>query len=345
MTGLNQPAKDFLDLYERRYEEYQTAAILARNIIQEIGKNVGPLVHVITARAKTLDSMRDKLRRKNYTRPDLELTDVIGVRIITCYRDDVDPVVTLLRKSLEIRIKGTEDKRVRLALREFGYRSVHLMARLKRNKDRTIQHKILRGRWFEIQVRSILEHAWAEIEHEVVYKSGIKYPPEITRQFASLAGTLELLDNEFLALRDQRDGLIDSYYENYAKNRDQWKSFDVARLQGFLEAVRPKGLSWRKAAKDGVPFNPGLDASCVDALKAARLLTPRTLRKLFKSPRFRNALSSFAASQGIAPASVSHLAVIVLAIVVKDARMVGRYFPEIVFDPAIERLVGERSNL
>jgi hypothetical protein len=57
--------------------------------------------------------------------------------------------------------------------------------------------EFLRKRWFEIQVRSLLEHAWAEIEHEIVYKSGITQPDAVRRRFAALAGSLELFDSEF----------------------------------------------------------------------------------------------------------------------------------------------------
>lgn len=177
-----------------------------------------------------------------------------------------------------------------------------------------------------------------------MYKSGIAHPEAILRTFVSLAGTLELLDNEFLALRNERDRLIERYRETYRRNEDQRKTFDVARLQGFLEASRPKGLSWRQAAADGEPFDVGLDVSCSEALKSVGLSTPASLRNVFKSRRFHDAISSFAALQGIAPESVSHLAVIVLAVVVKKAKMVQRHFPEIVFDSAIKQMIQRRST-
>ncbi len=342
MVGLNRPALRFLDSYERQYQEAEEAAKLIREIVTEIVRHTSALVHVVTARAKTLESVRGKLRRKDYPDPDRQMTDLIGVRVITYYRDDVDRVVTRLQESLEVNSQESVDKRVQLGLRDFGYRSVHLIARLNPNQVRTPSYQILRDRWFEIQVRSILEHVWAEIEHEIVFKSGITYPEEIDRRFASLAGTLELLDNEFLALRDQRNALIDRYRLIYEQKKDKRKFFDVARLLGFLEASRPMGLSWRKAANDGAAFDAGLDISCVGALKAVGLGTPMSLRNVLKSSRFRYAVTTFAASQGIAPANVSHLAVVVLAVVVKDARMVQRHFSEIVFDSAIKQMVERR---
>jgi hypothetical protein len=119
-------------------------------------------------------------------------------------------------------------KRVELGLHDFGYRSVHLIAKLKQGQVLSGQYQPLRDNWFEIQIRSILEHAWAEIEHEVVYKSGVDFPDEVKRRFARLAGSLELLDNEFLALREARESLIERYCAIYAQKGEQRRPAIVA---------------------------------------------------------------------------------------------------------------------
>jgi Region found in RelA / SpoT proteins len=228
-----------------------------------------------------------------------------------------------------------------LSLREFGYRSVHLIARLKPDQMRITGDDFLREHWFEIQVRSVLEHAWAEIEHEVVYKSGIRQPDTVLRRFAALAGSLEVFDREFLALREERKSLIARYSDIYRQNKDQRKSFDVARLLAFLEATRT-GLSWRQAEEEGRPFAAHLENSCVDALRAAGIGTPASLRRVLHSPRFRYALRSFAASEGIAPSDVSHLATVVLAVVVKNVNIVRHHFPNLIYDPSLASFVERR---
>jgi hypothetical protein len=256
--------------------------------------------------------------------------------VTTFYKDAVDQIVPKLRQAFEVNERKSTDKRLVLGLRDFGYRSVHLIVRFRPSQILTPDHEFLRAHWFEIQVRSILEHAWAEIEHEIVYKSGIKQPTNITRRFASLAGTLELLDGEFLALRKENDSLIAHYRDIYSDTKDQRKPFDVARLLGFLEATRP-GKSWRQATIDGRPFAAGLDVSCVEALRAVGLGTATSLAAMFRSRRYRYVLRSFAANQGLGTDSVSHLAAVVLAIVIKDSRVVQHHFPEIINDPAIEQ--------
>jgi ppGpp synthetase/RelA/SpoT-type nucleotidyltranferase len=307
MSGLNRAAQNFIRAYEEQYSVAQAAAKLACETVERALRDTGAFVHVVSGRAKKPGSLRAKLRKKRYKEPQKRLTDLIGVRVITYYRDAVDPVVARLRREFEINEKESVDKRQDLRLHDFGYSSVHLIARLKEGQVLTSDHAPLRKYWFEIQVRSILEHAWAEIEHEVVYKSGIAYPDVVKRRFASLAGTLELLDRQFLELRAERGQLIDMYCKRYTHKEDDRKGFDVARLLGFLAAYRTEGQGWQSAANEGVPLGAGLEISCLDALKAAGLGTAASLRVLFRSSKFRYAISSFASSEGIAPAQVSEL--------------------------------------
>jgi GTP pyrophosphokinase len=87
-------------------------------------------LHLVSARAKEPLSLLQKIRRKEYDDPATEFTDRLGVRVITYYAEDVDPVVETLKNALRIDDPWSDDKRVALALREFGYRSVHLLAQI-----------------------------------------------------------------------------------------------------------------------------------------------------------------------------------------------------------------------
>jgi ppGpp synthetase/RelA/SpoT-type nucleotidyltranferase len=343
MAGLSRNAQKFLRVYADDRKQFEAAAELARRIVERIARETGSLVHVVSGRAKTSESLRGKFRRKRYRNPSREITDLIGVRVITYYGDEVDGIATRLREQLQINAAESVDKRLGLGLQQFGYRSVHLIVRLKRGSALNENEKFLQSHWFEIQIRSILEHAWAEIEHEVVYKSGIVQPKAILRRFASLAGTIELLDSEFLSLREERNGLIDAYCDHYKQKKYDRNIFDVARLLGFLEASR-LGRSWRQAQKEGMPFRTGLEVSCVQALRAAGLGTPASLYKLFRSHRFRYLLHTFASLQGIGVEEVSHLAAVVIAIAVKDVRIVKHHFPEIMYDPVITQIVEKRAR-
>jgi hypothetical protein len=252
--------------------------------------------------------------------------------------------VERLRREFEIDPGNSVDKRQLLDLREFGYRSVHLIARLKPPRTNMPEYESIRRVWFEIQVRSILEHAWAEIEHEIVYKSGIEYPLSVQRQFAALAGALEILDGEFLSLRTARINLIDQYRQRYAHMRDGQEQFDAARLLGFLEARWPHGLSWRSAASSGHGFPIHIEASCVDALRAVGLKSASQLRSLMAQASYRSALRNFAALMGIGPKEISHLALIVIAVALRNEGVLRTYFPEMLRDASIEQLLASRTS-
>lgn len=342
MPRLTKRSQQFLDQYVRSFAELRSATDLAEEAIRSVFNDSRFDFYLITARTKQPDSLRRKLRERRYSKPDDQLTDGIGIRIITYYRNDVDRVVELLRAQFEIDEKNSEDKRLSLGLRSFGYRSVHLIARLKAPRTKLSEYRGLIGKWFEIQIRSILEHSWAEIEHEVVYKAGIKYPEETLRRFAAIAGTLEVLEGAFAELASERAKLVDAYRNVYGTTGQDDKEFDVARLLGFLEAVRPQGKSWRDAANSGQPFPARIETSCISALKLAGLTTAASLRSLMATERFKSAVKSFAAASGLAPAQVSHLALVTIAIAIREPALLKKDFPEISSDPAIDRLLPRR---
>ncbi|MEM6659010.1 MAG: hypothetical protein AAF625_13055 [Pseudomonadota bacterium] len=342
MNDFSASVQQYLTDYEENFSTFKDKARLAGALVTKLTNSRSAMLHTVTSRAKSPESLRSKIRAKRYRRPGSQVTDLIGVRVITFYYDDVNSIVKLLKKKLEIDEQGSIDKRAQLGLREFGYRSVQMIVRLKQDHQEGSEYEALTGQWFEIQIRSILEHAWAEIEHEIVYKSKVEYPKEIVRRFASLAGTLEILDDEFIALKHKKNDLIGGYRDFYSKNREDKAPFDTARLLGFLEAARPKGRSWRRAEHDGKPFHPGLDVACIDALRAVGLDSPKKLNGVLRSRKFRYGAATFAADRGIETKRISHPACIVIALIVTDASTIQQYFPEVVLDDTVANMIKSR---
>ena len=127
------------------------------------------------------------------------ITDLLGLRIICPFLEDLDIIERLLTEHFQI--VEMERKGGQNSFREFGYDSVHLLIKLK---DGTLEEPIPHtGDVCEIQLRTILQDAWAEVEHELVYKSDIVLPNEsIKRKLASLNATLTLSDLIFQEIRD-----------------------------------------------------------------------------------------------------------------------------------------------
>jgi len=292
-------------------------------------------IHLITARPKSLESAFWKVLRKSYENPSEQLTDKIGVRVIVYYENDVNRIVEKLAEEFEIDRERSTDKRAALGLRSFGYRSVHLIVRLRGFRAASSDYAALRGLWFEIQVRSVLEHAWAEIEHEIVYKSGVEYPDDILRRFAAIAGTLELIEKEFLELRKEKHNLVEKHRQRYEGKMDAGEELDTARLLGLLESKWPKNLSWRRAEEIGKPFPPKLEERCVIALSKAGITNAGKLLRVFRARSFLRVLRAFASAEVLSQSNVSHLAIVLLAIGFRDRKIFHTYFPNMADNPSI----------
>ena len=158
-------------------------------------------VHQITCRTKDLKKLEGKLSRKKDKYSTLsEITDLSGIRIITYFEDEVDIIANLIEKEFEIDLENSIDKRV-LETDKFGYRSLHYVVSLGKSRNKISEYKIFKYIKAEIQVRSILQHAWAEIEHDIGYKNSTGIPDIAKRNFSRVAALLETADLEFTRLR------------------------------------------------------------------------------------------------------------------------------------------------
>src|SRR3954452_23396265 len=151
----------------------------------------------ITGRTKTVASFAAKAIRSIdgeplYADPLTEITDVVGVRVITYLQSDVAAVAQLFADQLTIiddRDLGQETARDG----RFGYASRHLL----------LSSGAVRERPASVQVRTVFQHAWAEFEHDIRYKGTVpaEHAPDLDRRFTLAAGLLELADREFSAIR------------------------------------------------------------------------------------------------------------------------------------------------
>ena len=159
---------------------------LLSNALRDQGVYVTAMEH----RVKTEKSLAGKLELKGAKYKSIEdVTDLVGIRIITFYTDEVDKVAAIAKHIFDIDWEESVDKR-KHQLTSFGYNSLHYICRLKTGGPR-----------FELQMRTALQHVWSTIEHDIGYKTDVKILPEYRRQFSRLAGMLELIDDEFSRLR------------------------------------------------------------------------------------------------------------------------------------------------
>jgi putative GTP pyrophosphokinase len=164
-------------------------------------------VHEITSREKDPDSFEHKAAKRRIDNPDepkyadplTQITDKAAVRIITYLLSTVESVCEVIEREFIIR------ERPELSQRDperLGYASVHYLIAYRANRSRLTDFRKYKGLVAEIQVRTILQHAWAEIEHDIQYKAAVEQPSKVRRGFAALAGAIELADQQFQLLAD-----------------------------------------------------------------------------------------------------------------------------------------------
>ncbi len=337
-------ARDFLAWYEDSLPGFREAARQLANYLQSLLSAENLSLHGVSARAKGPESVSAKLLRKQYAAPRSQLTDRIAARVIVYHASDVDRVASLLRSRLQVRERGSVDKRHALGLREFGYRSYHLIARLLPKDSARPEYRVLRNQVFEIQIRSLLEHVWAEIEHGVVYKSGANFPPELKRRFAALAGVLELLEHEFQQLIHARHGLIDTALQDLRAGPKAQQSLDVPYALALLELRRANGRSFRRAIAEGEPFPPGIEQRFVLAFALAGIRTVGALDRALASPANARLRRHYAAAEGVPEEELSHLAVLAVVLANRRRALLDVYFPEFRADASLSDALADRKR-
>jgi putative GTP pyrophosphokinase len=224
-----------LTQYDERLAAYVSFCDKLSSLIADLLHENGIHVHSITSRVKDRDSFSKKLARdgKNYTELG-EITDVVGLRIITHLADEVDKVAGLIEREFVLDRANSVDKRTALDPDRFGYLSFHHIVSLSPERLRLTEYKRFPGLKAEIQTRSILQHAWAEIEHDLGYKSKLAVPREIRRRFFRLAGLLELGDQEFIGIRHD----LEKYEATIAakiEKTPQTVELDAASLRSYIQ--------------------------------------------------------------------------------------------------------------
>lgn len=196
-------SEQLLREYDQQHDRLKA---FERKLVALVEELVGDhRIHSINSRLKRRDSFERKLTARadrRYTRLD-EVTDLVGIRIITFYDEDVDKVAGIIQDEFMIDDDNSIDKRLLLDPDRFGYLSLHHVVSLKPDRCRLPEYRPFDGLKAEVQTRSLLQHGWAEIEHGLGYKSSSQLPRRHRRSFSQLAGLLELVDQEFTRLRNE----------------------------------------------------------------------------------------------------------------------------------------------
>ncbi|QUX92073.1 hypothetical protein CYL31_11915 [Marinomonas sp. A3A] len=194
--------KSILSDYEAQKKKFDRFEECLVQLVRRIVESSNVIPHDITSRRKGRESFLKKLKKPGKVYTELsDITDIVGVRITTYFESDVDEIKNLIEKEFEVDEERSIDKKRLYDPDRFGYMSLHYIIGLKKDRLQHVEYSSFDGMKAEIQIRSILQHTWAEIEHDLGYKSKYVIPIYLKRRFSQLSSLLELADREFLQIK------------------------------------------------------------------------------------------------------------------------------------------------
>ena len=196
--------QDLLAQYRQLLPVYEKMAEVIPEKLKEFFAEAGIVVAAVEHRVKTESSLLGKIQLKGNKYHSIhDITDLVGIRVVTFYNDDVDKVASVLERLFEIDWENSIDKRKAHEIDSFGYLSLHYICRIPESAYINPEHPELNRIRFEVQMRTVLQHAWANMNHDTGYKSGVEIPKVYMRNLSRLAGMLELVDDEFSRIRHE----------------------------------------------------------------------------------------------------------------------------------------------
>lgn len=189
--------QEFLKQYNKQYDFYLEIARIGDKKIESEVTSRG-IKAIVSYRAKRPDRLKDKLSQRQEVKKyknvqDIfeDIVDLAGVRVALYFPSDRELIDEIVKDLFEIKKKKDfpeSSHKPKHTKRFSGYWATHYRVTLKKTDK---EHDRFQGTQFEIQVASVLMHAWAEVEHDLVYKP--------------LSGGLS---EEELSILDQINGLV-----------------------------------------------------------------------------------------------------------------------------------------
>lgn len=231
--NLNKYGLDFrctmmLEEYREMLPVLRKLSSVVTDLLHKCLDEANILVTAVESRVKGESSLAGKLELKGYKYKSItDVTDLVGARVITFYSDEVDKIAAMAEKLFDVDWTESVDKRKLLGKESFGYMSLHYICTVPKSVFFDSQMPQLNAIRFELQMRTTLQHVWANMNHDTGYKSGVEIPSEYGRRLVRLAGLLELADDESSRLRRE----INDYRRKVEKLVKDG-SFDEVDLNG-----------------------------------------------------------------------------------------------------------------
>ena len=177
------------EVFDEKSQKFKSVQrTLEENIYLLVNKEVN--IIKIESRVKEYSSFFTKLKYGNYSIEDIN--DLFGLRIVCYYLSDIEKIISVVKNNFNVIIEKNNMQETQ----RFGYRSHHLIVKIKEEWCNLPKYKEIKNMNFEIQIRTVIMHSWAAISHNLFYKKE-RSSEELNRQLASLSAILENADKQF----------------------------------------------------------------------------------------------------------------------------------------------------
>lgn len=234
-------SRSFIEWHAQSYPTLRAAEKTYRNLLNLLLSDIDALPQPkIISRLKDRDECITKFQRKYLPELEIEkcsyevkdhITDIIGIRVICLYESNIDVVVDKLKSNFQLLDETNKTKELQSQDDKFGYKGQHLDLKLNNKRNSLPEYKNLKDLSFEVQIRTIAQDAWSEIDHKLKYKKDL--PKQLKRRVYNLAGLFELADREFDSLREETAKLVTAELEKDDKGNpveQQLNPFNFLKL-------------------------------------------------------------------------------------------------------------------
>ena len=229
---MNLKDRMIIDDYRIWRSDFAKIGEIVHKKLEKMTADAGIEIMAIEHRVKAEKSLAGKLELYSEYFPSFDdVTDILGERVICYFSDDVDKIGALVEKEFVIDRARSKDKRKQLDVTSFGYLSLHYICSLFPSDEYPESYCTRR---FEIQIRTNLQHTWAQIEHDLGYKSEFGVPRDVRRNFSRIAGLLELADEEFVRTRDMMIQYTEDTRTMIIENRADELPINSVSLQEYM---------------------------------------------------------------------------------------------------------------
>lgn len=244
-------SSEWTEQFHRVRPKYENLTRKVKSLLEELFEREG-IKALFESRTKDVKSFQGKITRpnKSYCDPLADITDLSGVRVILYSLSDVERVAFLIQNEFLVDTAKSVNKFDQLDPDRFGYLSQHYIVKVSESRRGLSEWSDISDLFAEIQVRTVLQHAWASVEHFLVYKNEMDAPKLLRRRLFRLSALFELADEELAQLITERISQTNQYRQELNEGNIEIE-INVDSLKAYIQdSSEPK--YWRQYIRENL---------------------------------------------------------------------------------------------